>query len=92
MPKNPTRAVELLQESVVRRSRLGMYRLARLYLDGEIVERDDHRAFKLYAQSAELGLVGAKRMLAWMYEVGRGTERNPAEAARLYGEIADIES
>jgi TPR repeat protein len=45
---------------------------------------NDERAFELYKDVAEDGIVAAQYKLAQFYEKGRGTPQNDAEAARWY--------
>lgn len=46
-------------------------------------------AAALYRRATEAGNVTARTRLAWMYEAGRGVERDLAEAARLFMQSAE---
>ncbi|MDP3439192.1 MAG: tetratricopeptide repeat protein [Azonexus sp.] len=47
------------------------------------------KAAEIFARLAAAGDVTARSRLAWMYEAGRGVERNLAEAARLFMQSAE---
>jgi TPR repeat protein len=58
--------------------------LAKLYLSGKGVSRNETRAFELYREGAELGYAPAQLGLAELYREGRGVERSAGDAMQWY--------
>lgn len=56
--------------------------LARAYLIGRGVERDDSRAAYWYEKAANSGDPDAQRILAHLYQMGLGVPRDPVQAVR----------
>lgn len=54
--------------------------------------QDDPKAFRYFLKAAEHQHPYATHMVAWMFEVGRGTPKNDAEAAAWYRKAADLGS
>jgi hypothetical protein len=63
--------------------------LARMYLDGDGVPRDDAKAFYLLSNGSIVGDVDAKEMLGRLYADGRGTRRDDDLAITLFRAAAD---
>lgn len=61
--------------------------LAMYYLNGIWVEKNPERAFESFSRASRLGEKSANAYLAAMLRAGVGTPKNPAEAARLEGEL-----
>ncbi|MCK5003212.1 MAG: sel1 repeat family protein, partial [Gammaproteobacteria bacterium] len=55
-----------------------------MYMEGECTEQNAQEAIKWFEKAAEQGLMGSLTTLAMMYEEGKGVEKDPAEAKRLY--------
>ena len=54
--------------------------LAVIYDDGDGVDEDDYKAFRLYYKAARAGNKKAMENLAQMYENGEGTQQNSTKA------------
>ena len=81
-------AVEWYQKAADKGSVGAQGRLALLYLDGRMVEKNDAEALKWIRKMAEQGDDGGEWKLGWMYENGVGTPRNLAEAVKWYQKAA----
>jgi TPR repeat protein len=64
-------------------------RLARLYLDGTSVPRDDTKAAYLLSNASMLGDIEAKEMLGRLYAEGRGVKRDDELATALFRVAVD---
>jgi TPR repeat protein len=58
--------------------------LAKLYMSGDGVARNETRAFELYREAAELGYAPAQLGLAELYREGRGVPASAQEALQWY--------
>src|SRR5579884_1168370 len=59
--------------------------LGRLYVDGELVPRDDVRGFHWLLCAARQGDVESQTAVADLYRQGRGVRQDYEEAAHWYG-------
>lgn len=64
-------------------------RLARMYLDGNGVPRDETKAAYLLSNASAVGDVDAKEMLARLYAEGRGLKRDDELATSLFRTAVD---
>jgi len=64
------------------------YDLARLYLYGKGVDRDDKRAFELFLRSAEQGNAGAQASLGACYRKGLGVPKDNVKSFMWYEKSA----
>ena len=87
--KNIPKAIGLLEESIAigedwdNPANLAKYILGKLYFDGEDVERDYNKAFKLFKEASESSVdpdCDAMYMLSICYRFGFGTEKNLEKA------------
>jgi TPR repeat protein len=60
-----------------------------IYSTGELVPRDDKRAFSYFMDAARLGDAAAENNVGQMYETGRGTPANGGEAFNWYKRAAE---
>jgi TPR repeat protein len=60
-----------------------------MYSQGDLVGRDEKRAFAYFLDAAKLGDMAAQNNIGQMYETGRGTAANPAEAFAWYKRAAE---
>lgn len=60
-----------------------MFNLATMYEAGKGVAMDEAEAVRWYRKAADAGIVEAMQPRARLYDQGRGTAKNPEEAARL---------
>jgi TPR repeat protein len=60
-----------------------------MYLTGELVPRDDKRAFAYLMDAAKLGDAAAENNVGQMYETGRGAAANGGEAFNWYKRAAE---
>jgi hypothetical protein len=58
------------------------YNIARMYRQGDFVDRDDAEAARWYLAAAEQGLVPAQAQIGWMLANGVGVARDLRAAAR----------
>ena len=66
-----------------------LYIEAMKYYDGDEVDQDYDKAFKLFSQAAELGYVDAQYYLGEMYSEGQGVEEDPERAFEWYQKAAE---
>ncbi len=64
------------------------FRVARLYVEGKGVDRDDEAAVKWYRRAATQGHAQAQGSLGFMLHTGRGVERDLTEAIEWYTKAA----
>lgn len=60
-----------------------------IYSTGEVVPRDDKRAFAYFIDAAKLGDAAAENNVGQMYETGRGTALSGGEAFNWYRRAAE---
>jgi TPR repeat protein len=60
-----------------------------MYSTGELVPRDDKRAFAYFVDAAKLGDAAAENNVGQMYETGRGAPANAGEAFAWYKRAAE---
>ena len=63
--------------------------LARMYLDGDGVSRDEQKAFYLASNASVAGDIDAKELLGRLYAEGRGTVRDDELATNLFRAAVD---
>ena len=63
---------------------LAQHGLGFMYLEGDCVEKDESQAAEWFRRAGEKGLAGSLFALAQLYEAGRGVEKDPDRAKRLY--------
>lgn len=54
------------------------------YKGSDLFEKNDYEAFIYYKQAADMGLIDACRMVAYMYKNGIGCDKNPDKAKEYY--------
>ena len=69
---------------------VGLYWQAVCYDSGTGVEADEHRAFALFQESADMGYAPAMCDLGVCYENGQGTEKDMDKAVALYKKAAEM--
>ena len=80
--------LELLRISAAKGSAASQFRLAELYEEGGILERDMGKAIALYRE-AERQFPAAQFALAHIYLLGSGVEQDVAAAIALYRKAAE---
>jgi TPR repeat protein len=65
------------------------FNLARMYLSGVGVPRNQVEGLKWLRKASEQGLPAAQNALGELTEKGIGTEKNPEEAAKLFANAAE---
>ncbi|PKY16373.1 HCP-like protein [Rhizophagus irregularis] len=65
-----------------------MYNLGRCYKNGFGTSINNEKAFELFQRAANFEYNSAQQSLAWMYEKGRGTEKNIELAIYWYKKSA----
>lgn len=87
VPKNIEIAISLYKRAAESGNVRAQFNLALVYRNGKGVERDNRLAVKWFEAAANC-LLSAKTNLAYMLEVGLGTEKNITRAIELYTEAA----
>lgn len=87
-PKDAGKALDWYKKAVDAGSPEATYVMARLYLDGQYVERDVNYAYILLEKSAELNYHEAMYVLAIQYEDGNYFERDTQKALYWYEKAA----
>lgn len=87
---DPDKAIEWLETAAENGVPDATFQLARIYLAGDIVERDHDRGMRLYLEAAEKGSIDAQLKVGELYRRGRGSlERNTNKAVHWYRLAAD---
>lgn len=68
------------------------FNLAKIYLYGWSVKKNEVEAAKWFRKAAEQGDIKSRKMLAHLYEKSMGVEKNPAKAEKLRRITTDIGS
>lgn len=89
IPKNINQGVELIAKSSAQGYPHAHVLLADLYLDGEILERDNQKAFELAKAAADLGFAPGHTMLGYLFHRGKGASMDLAQAAVHYRTAAE---
>ncbi|MFC1458192.1 tetratricopeptide repeat protein [Microvirga arabica] len=87
MPKNAVQGRAWLEEAAAKGNPLASHNLALLLLTSES-PADLQKAITLLKRAAEAEIPDAQHALGVLYLKGRGVERNPTEAARLFERAA----
>ena len=58
--------------------------LGNIYVEGELVDKDYRKAFKLFKSAADKGLAKAQNSVGNMYKVGVGTRRDMKKSVEYY--------
>jgi len=66
-----------------------MYKLAKMYFNGEYVEKDDNKVIELYKRSANLGYVESEFWLGSRYYSGKGIEKDNELAVKFISAAAN---
>lgn len=82
-------SIKRMQEESKNNNSNSTLNLARCYLEGIGVEKDNQKAVSLLEKAIKQGNVEAQTYLAYCYLNGIGTSKNEAKAASLYKEAAD---
>jgi TonB family protein len=88
VPKDPVRALEYLEKSVVQNHRAAVLNLAERLDEGTDVPKDRERAVVLYAKAAELGSPRAARILGEHYQSGEVVPKDEAKAFHYFEQSA----
>ncbi len=84
---NPDRAVELLKEAALRGNSIAKYKLGKMYLKGEEIEKDIAEGLRYLTESAEEGNAYAMCQMGKLYLYGKDVERDK-EIATTYLSMA----
>lgn len=79
---NYAAAVKELTPAAESGDAMAQFNLAKIYLYGWGVKKNEAEAAKWFRKAAEQGDLKAGKMLAYQYERGIGVEKNPAEAEK----------
>ncbi len=88
--RDVARAIEIYESAAAEEVAFAQYRLARIYLDGELLPPQPTTAFDWLLRAARLGFVDAQLELSRLYAEGRGTERNDVEAHKWLNLAASL--
>lgn len=83
-------AAQLLQNAVDNQYAPALVPLAAIFANGEGVEQDYDKAFKLYLAAANLGIAFAQREVGTCYSRGYGANKDMCEAAKWYAKAAEL--
>lgn len=86
--KDFAKALVLFTKSADQGDAYAMYKLGKMYGNGEGVAKDLSKAVEFYRQSANKGYAYAMHNLGVMYEHGEGVAQNYAEAMSLFKKAA----
>jgi TPR repeat protein len=78
---NEGKAFEYMKAAAEQGHAVAQHGLGFMYMEGECVEQSGADAVKWFEKAAGQGLMTT---LAMMYEEGKGVDKNPEEAKRLY--------
>ncbi|RHZ68640.1 hypothetical protein Glove_294g145 [Diversispora epigaea] len=67
---------------------IGFICLAKMHLDGQVVEKDIHKAFQIYSKVADEGSIIALNEMANFYRSGFGVKKDLEKAFELYLKLA----
>ena len=85
------KGVEMMR-GLAERGYLGaQLRMAKMYYEGNRVQKDEAMAAQWYQKAAEQGNAEAQFFLGWMYDSGRGVPQNDGRAAAWYEKAAEQE-
>ena len=87
---NYEKAIRLYSEAAEKGSSRAMLKLAVIYRDGEIAERDLEKSLKYYTDCAEHGGSEDLFRLAVIYQKGEITEKDESAAQKLYKRAAEM--
>lgn len=83
-------AAQLLQKAADQNHISAFYPLATIYANGEGVEQDYDKAFKLYLAVAKHGIAIAQREVGDCYYHGHGVKQDKCEAVKWYAKAAEL--
>ena len=86
---NAACALAWLERAAAQGRASAMSLLGWAYSTGELVQRDDKRAFGYFSDAAKLGDAAAQNNVGQLYETGRGVEANGGEAFSWYKRAAE---
>lgn len=86
--RDPIEAVKRLQQGATVNDPKAIYNLAQQYRTGELLERDEKKAFELFGQAASLNLADAQTNVGIMMMEGLGTRKDEAGAVKVWREAA----
>ena len=66
-----------------------IYKEALKYHNGDGVQKDEKRAFRLFKEAGEMGHGSAQRYVGWMYQKGQGVAVDYQRAVRFYEKACD---
>jgi len=89
VPKDSTKALELLRLAAKQNYVNAQFELALIYSEGKLVKQNLKKAFLLTSQAAKKDLASAQFNLAVMYANGTGVKQNYFKASRWYQAAAD---
>lgn len=88
---DPEKAVEFLERAAAAGSPEAQYELARIFEQGQIVERNPKRALELYQAAADQDFADAVNDLGYLHYNGElGLSPDPQQALRLFERAADL--
>lgn len=85
---DPDKAIEWLEKAAEKGVPDATFQLARIYLTGDIVERDYPRGMRLYLEAAEGGSIDAQLKVAELYRLGRGSFNRNVNKAVHWNRLA----
>ncbi len=83
VPKNPDKAIELINQALALGSLPAKNWLGKKYAEGRGVKKDLKKAFQLYSETAEMNDAEGQRLVAYCYRTGFGTKKNYDESVRF---------
>jgi TPR repeat protein len=87
---NKQKAFELYQKAVELKNNVAQYNLAKMYLDGDVVEKNPIKVFELTKKLAEKEYSVGINGLGYCYDFGIGTNVNGEKAVELYQKAANL--
>jgi serine/threonine protein kinase len=88
-PREPQRALALVQKPAAGDDAAAQYRLGWMYANGDGVIVDWQRAASLFQTAGNQGHAEALLNLAMMYETGKGAPKDPQRAIEYWGKAAE---
>ena len=81
--------VDAVRAAAERGDAVAQYKLGKMYVIGQGVEKDDVQAVAWFRKSAEQGSAGGQNGLGFMYRNGRGVQQDDAQAIAWFRKAAE---
>ncbi len=88
--KDIPRAIEIYESAATEEVAFAQYRLARIYLDGELLPPQPRKAYHWLLHAARAGFVDAQLELSRLYAEGLGVERDDVQAHKWLNLAASL--